>query len=515
MKQTPSRPRPNAFPYPHFMGFAPLDVWFRLLVIQRTVIPPRFWFRLAFALLLSLFVTIATLPERLLTWLWMRLRKPSKPLPGPVIILGYYRSGTTLLQYLLSRDPNIYALDWAQAFLPQGFCLTWALLRWFILPFLPRTRPQDNMAFGPLVPAEDDFALNNWALASTLPGRIIVPQAHAVFDRFHDLKELTPSERRRWNDYQQALLRKVALQAGQRRVLLKTPAHTARIPALLELYKDTTGVKFLYITRHPHSVFRSNVSMLQQLTATCGLQLPLEREELEDYLLREYVATEEEYQRTRSLIPAGQLVEIRLQDLQADPLGTLRRAYDQLGLTYTADFEQQVIAYLNANRDYKPNAHPAWTAEQKERILPGLEPLVKMGRHEGPPPAKVDLPPTEPGLRRRQIVGGLVLGSVVALLAALLWLLLTAWVGGYSFGVVWPCGVAIGVGVLRGAACRGSLALGLYAVLLTVVLFLAVVLLAPGLLPEAMQWMPFPLAYTWLWGGLALGSAYRIGSQQF
>jgi hypothetical protein len=133
------------------------------------------------------------------------------------------------------------------------------------------------MAFGPLVPADDDFALNNWVLASTLPGRLVVPQAHAFYDRFHDLKELTPSERDSWASHQDRLLRKVAIEAGQRRVLLKTPAHTARIEALLELYKDTSGVKFIYITPHPHQVFRSNVSMLQQLTETCGLQFPLPR----------------------------------------------------------------------------------------------------------------------------------------------------------------------------------------------------------------------------------------------
>ncbi len=110
MKQTPACPRPNAFPYPHFMGFAPLDGWYRLLISGQVVIPPRFWLRLAVALLVSLFFTFVTLPERLLTALWLRLGKPRKPLPGPVIILGYYRSGTTLLQYLLSRDPNLYAL---------------------------------------------------------------------------------------------------------------------------------------------------------------------------------------------------------------------------------------------------------------------------------------------------------------------------------------------------------------------------------------------------------------------
>ena len=220
--------KPIAWPLPHFMGFAPLDVWGRLLFRPRAAIAPRFWPRLIFALFLSCIITLITLPERLIAALYLRIARRKKPLPGPVIILGYYRSGTTLLQYLLNCDPNLYSPHWGQAFVPQGWWLSWTLLRWFILPFFPRSRPQDNVAFGPLVPAEDDFALNNGALASTLPGRIVVPQNHRFYDRFNDLKELSPAERQRWRNGQISFVGKRASQAGRRRKLLNTPALASR-----------------------------------------------------------------------------------------------------------------------------------------------------------------------------------------------------------------------------------------------------------------------------------------------
>lgn len=497
------------------MGFAPLDVWLRLLTCPAVTIPPRYWARLALALALSLVWTILTLPERLLTALWLRLTRPRQPLPGPVIILGYYRSGTTLLQYLLGCDPNLYAPNWAQAFAPQGFWLSWFLLRWFALPFLPRTRPQDNMAFGPLVPAEEDFALNNWALASTLPGRLVVPQSHTFFDRFHDLKELTPAERTRWDFCQLGFVRKLATLVGGRRVLLKTPAHTARIPALLEVYKHTTGVKFLYIARHPHAVFRSNVSMLKQLAEFCGLQNPLEQEALETYLLKEYVATEEEYQRTRALIPPGDLFEMRLQDLQADPIGTMRRAYVQFGLPFTPAFEQEMLAYLHANVDYKPNKHPTWSSEQQERFGAALQPLVDLGRHEQPPPPRVELPPVDPARRGQQLSRGALLGLVTAAVTALPLLALFSWLGGNAVGFVWPCGVAIGVSTLRGASYRGSPGLGMYALLVTAVFFPAVLGLAHLLYPGVLGEVPLMWLAVGFWWILSAISAYRIGSQQF
>ncbi len=529
---TTARPWPIAFPYPHFMGMASLDVCFRLLFRPAVAIPPRYWPRLALTLFFSLLITLVMLPERILTALWLRLRKPSKSLPGPLIILGYYRSGTTLLQNLLTQDPNLYSPNPAQGFAPQGFCLTWFLLRWFILPFLPRTRPQDNVAFGPVAPIEDDFALNNWALASTLPGRVILPQAHRFYDRFNDLKQLTPQERQRWEHYQLAFVRKLALVAGQRRILLKTPAHTARIEALLDLFggpadcggvspppspTGTTGAKFIYISRHPHQVFRSNVAMLERLVSIVGLQDPLTSEELEEYLLKEYVATEEEYQRTRGLIPAGNLCEIRLQDLQADPLGTLRQCYQELGLPWSAEAEQGMIAYLNGNRDYKTNVHQPWTPEQTQRIGAALQPLVERGGYDKPrsgAKAKVPLPPVPPAVRRRQVLSGMLLGLVTAILFAGVWLELTALVGGDSLGAAWICGVLVGLGVLRGASSRGSTLLGLYAVGVTALSVAAMVGLSDILLPRMMQNNPFPLIRACIWWILGLGSAYRIGSQR-
>lgn len=514
MKHLMSRFWPIAFPYPHIMCLAPLDVWFRLLFRPRVDVPPRFWPRLAFALLLSLLVTLLTLPERIIMGLWLRWRKPREKVPGPLIVLGYYRSGTTLLQYLLSCDPHLATPDVAQGFLPQGFSVTWFLLRWFVLPFMPRTRPQDNVSFGPLVPIEDDYALNNWALSSTVPGRLVVPQVHSFYDRFHDLKQLTQEERERFARYQLAFIHKLMLLAGGRRILLKTPSHTARIEAFLELFRGKSGVKFVYICRHPHSVLRSNVAMLEQMVDLFGLQPPLPAQELEDYLLREYIATEQEYQRTRSLIPPGDLAEVRLQDLQADPLGTMKRIYQELGLSYTPAFEQGMIAYLNSHRDYKPNSHRSWTAEQKERISIALQPLVEQGRHEGPALPRVPVPAIDPALRLRQVRRGLWFGLIVALLLVVPWFALTSLVGGDSLGVVWPCGVAIGVAVLRGASSQGSSFLGLFSLLLTALVLLAVVRLAQVFAPAMMATSPFYLLLGWFWWALALASAYRIGSQR-
>ena len=51
-------------------------------------------------------------------------------------------------------------------------------------PFYSTARPQDDVAFGPDVPAEDDFALCNGGLVSSLVGRHVLPRLRDVYDRF-------------------------------------------------------------------------------------------------------------------------------------------------------------------------------------------------------------------------------------------------------------------------------------------------------------------------------------------
>src|SRR5690606_33523779 len=74
-------------------------------------------------------------------------------------------------------------------------------------------------------------------------------------------------------------------------------------------------------------------------------------EEVFSNLTRMYEA----YDRDRALIPAGRLVEMRYEDLVADPLGTLRELYEKLDLGAFANAEAGVAAYLAEEKDYKTN----------------------------------------------------------------------------------------------------------------------------------------------------------------
>jgi hypothetical protein len=528
LEQPPTTTR-RPWPAPHvpFLAFGPIDLWWRLLFRPKVRIPLLYVPRVIVGVALSLAITLLTLPERLLVGLWLRLTRRRQRLPGPVVILGYYRSGTTHLQFLLSRDPHLYSPRWTQALSPQGFAVSWGLLNYFLLPLFPDKRPQDNAAFGTDIPAEDDFALANGALASSLIGRHVLPELREHYDRYHDLKGLSPEELGRWRDAQEGFVRKVALLAGRRRVLLKTPSHTARVEDLMRLFAGTDGVRFIHISRKPDSVFRSNVGLHRVLNARYHLQDPRPDEEIEQRVIAEYLATEESYLAAKARVPPGRLAELRLEDLLADPLGEIKRLYAELDLPYSDEFEQRLLEYLDATRSYEANTHREKSPEEARRVAEALEPLRKTFGHDRPAVAKQEPPlprSLQPAERRSRLARAAGMAALAGLASLVPWLGLT-WLSGLRLdGLSWLAGIAVGLAAVT-TARRGTAWLGLWGALVTLMMQVAASLattwlVVPGpidsfadLLRNTWRTIEFVPVLFWLLLG-TLG-AYRLGTRRW
>jgi hypothetical protein len=352
---------PN-LPYPHFMGLAPLDNVLRLLLRERISVPVALWPRLAVLLFFSTLSTILSLPERLAIAGWLKVRpRTIAPHEAPVFVLGYFRSGTTWLQTLLALDPKLKTPLWLEALSPHTFVVTWTILRVLLAPFLWLVRIRRVSPLGATLPAEDDFAVCTWASASVIGGRAVLPSQQPYYNRFHDLDRLTAEERTRWERAQIAFTGKLMLLAGGRRLLLKSPSHTARVRHLLRLYP---GARFIHISRPPRTVFQSNLALIETLQGVFRLSPPIAAERQEEMIVDEYLATEDHYLADRTLIPAGCLAEVRLEDLAADPLGEIQRIYAKLGLPFGRDFRQRLVKRLSAPRQRMPLKHPDLTGAQ-------------------------------------------------------------------------------------------------------------------------------------------------------
>ena len=287
---------------------------------------------------------------------------------GPVFIIGHWRSGTTLLHELLAQDPrHAYPTNY-QCFAPHHFLLTeWWCKRIFGF-LLPKQRPMDNMAVGWDRPQEDEFAL--CALGVPSPYWVLGFPNRPQCEEYLDLQGVPEGALERWK---QALIHVVKLMTFRyakrniaKRVILKSPTHTARVGVLSQIFPRA---RFIHIVRDPRVLFPSTVNLWKKLCETQHIQTP-RFEGLEEFVFRTFERMYAAYDRDRAALPANRLYEVRYEDLVRDPLGQLRAIYRQLEL---GDFEPArpgVERYLAEVKDYQTNRYeiaPAHEAEIRRR----------------------------------------------------------------------------------------------------------------------------------------------------
>ena len=78
----------------------------------------------------------------------------------PLFIIGHWRSGTTLLHNLLTKDSEAGYTTTYQAVFPNNLKSKW-LFKTFMQIFMPDERPGDGMKIAVHLPQEDEYALSN------------------------------------------------------------------------------------------------------------------------------------------------------------------------------------------------------------------------------------------------------------------------------------------------------------------------------------------------------------------
>jgi hypothetical protein len=209
----------------------------------------------------------------------------------------------------------------------------------------------DNMAFGPERPQEDEIALCNLGAAS--PYRLW---------GFHDLRATPPesleleglpaAELERWKRMMLFFVKRLALHDA-RRIVLKSPTHTARIKTLLELFPDA---QFVHIRRDPYKVF---VSTLRTWTGLCDfLGLGRFRDEaIEEQVFASFVRMYRCFFRDRELLRPGQFHEVSYEELVADPCGVVQGIYEKLKLGDFESVRPKLKKFFDDAQDYRTNEY--------------------------------------------------------------------------------------------------------------------------------------------------------------
>ncbi len=350
---------------PHILHFSTLRNWLRLLWRYGNQIERGHRLQ---ALRITLFV-IATIPirlfERLRFGLSIRRHKLAEP---PVFIIGHWRSGTTNMHNLMLQDPQFASVTMLHCAIPSGF-LTWEwLARWILKRRLPKSRPMDAVPLGIDEPMSEDFALAGLTHMSHYLNYFFPRIAEKTFRQTVLFEGASKADVAHWSDMFEYLLRKVSFAAKGKRLLLKNPPNLGRVPEVLKLYPNA---RFIHVYRNPYLVHASTMKLMDRFMDNLAFQSH-DPEAIEEFVSRRYELILEKWFTDKSCIPPENLIELRHEDITANPMEIVERIYQQFGLSTWETMRPRLKTYSDSLIGYKNNEY-RFEADYVERLRPFLQ----------------------------------------------------------------------------------------------------------------------------------------------
>lgn len=266
----------------------------------------------------------------------------------PIFIIGHWRSGTSFLQYLLGKDPQFAYMNKFQVVFPDIFLHSERFLK-PLVETLPKTfnitQDAQNMSINLELdsPSEIEIALTTIISPTSLHwGHIFPENAREYFDKFLFFEHIEAEEIEKWKSSYHHLIKKISFRNEGRQVLIKSPGNTSRIKQLLELYPKA---KFIFIHRKPYDVFYSSKKLWNTLLDNLALQ-DFSETQMEQEIIYVYKKLMKSYLQQRTLVPEGQLAEIRFDRFMSDSISELSKVYQKLHLQGFEEAKPQIENFL-------------------------------------------------------------------------------------------------------------------------------------------------------------------------
>lgn len=321
--------------------------YFRIL--KHGYIHPRFYFKICLTTLVILFASPFHLWERL--YFKRKLAKVSFEKP-PLFILGHWRSGTTLLHNLLTKDPKVGYVTTYQSVFPNNLASKW-LFKTFMRINMPNERPSDKVELNIDFPQEDEFAFCNSQPNGYYNFFYFPKQYSKFYDRSVHFDKLNGRQKKQWYSTYDTLIKKALINTDRQRIVVKNPINTARIEKLLKLYPDA---KFLYLYRNPITVFHSTQRFFQQLFPTLWLH-KVDKQFIDSMIIDVYSRVMNDYLEQKLLVPPGNLIELRFEEFENQPLIEIEKIYTQLWKEDFAAVKPYFSKYLESQKKHKKNKY--------------------------------------------------------------------------------------------------------------------------------------------------------------
>lgn len=293
-----------------------------------------------------------------------RRQLADKPLENaPVFILGHWRSGTTFVHNVLSRDKHFGYCTTYQTVFPHFMMFGQGFFKTFVRWIMPSKRPTDNMELIPDQPQEEEFALQNMCPYTYYNFWVFPKRMKEYARRFLTFDEATEDEKQTFRTAFQKLVRISLWNTGGTQFLSKNPPHTARVRELLKMYPNA---KFIYLVRNPYTVYNSTRSFFTNTIQPLELH-SISTEEMEQNILDVYTLMDRRYQEDKALIPEGNLIEVKFEDFEADAMGMTEKIYRTLSLPGFEEARPAIEEYVGTKRGYKKNRYD-YPRELVERV---------------------------------------------------------------------------------------------------------------------------------------------------
>ncbi len=297
---------------------------FRLYAQNRFLISLQYMPRMLYATVLSNIITPFRIKEKLK---FDKSIKQTEIIHSPLFIIGHWRSGTTYIHNMLSLDTTFGYCSTFTATVPGVFLGSEKIFKPVLAASITDTRPMDNVPMGTDLPQEEEYAIGDLIPYAYYNGWCF-PKNMDFYNNFVCMENVSKYVIDEWKETYLYFLKKLTYYRDGKRLILKNPAHTARVKLLLEMFPDA---QFINIYRNPYDLYYSMMKFLRIVVPIYCLQKS-DMQIIEGHMLDLYVKMYKKYFEERRLIPEGNLVEIKYEDFIQHPFENVEKIYATLRL---------------------------------------------------------------------------------------------------------------------------------------------------------------------------------------
>lgn len=322
---------------------------FRLYAQNKFLISIRYMPRMLYATALSNIIAPFRIKEKIK---FNKSIKQTEIKHPPLFITGHWRSGTTYIHNMLSLDNTFGYCSTFTATLPGIFLGSEKIFKPVLAASITDKRPMDDVPMGTDLPQEEEYAIGAFIPYAYYNGWIF-PKNMGFYNNFVCMENVSKEVIDEWKETYLYFLKKLTYYRDGKRLILKNPAHTARIKHLLEMFPDA---QFINIYRNPYHLYYSMMRFLRIVVPIYCIQKH-DMQNLEGHMLDLYAQMYKKYFEERNLIPKGNLVEIKYEDFIQNPLKNVKKIYTTLGLKNFEASKKIFSNYATSQKFFKASTY--------------------------------------------------------------------------------------------------------------------------------------------------------------